>query len=71
MNLRTHLPQELPETGFKGPERRAINQIIKALRRLEPVASPNETVTIGPQGTSRKSTGGGTGDNNSNLPRWL
>jgi hypothetical protein len=71
MNLRTHLPAKLPETGFKGPERRAINQLIEALRRLEPVASPNEKTTIGPQGTSRKSTGGSGTSATDGLPRWL
>lgn len=71
MNLRSHIPNELPETGYKGPERRAINQLIRALRRLEPVNTPTTRVKIGPQGTAIEVIGTADGTNTSNLPRWL
>jgi hypothetical protein len=70
MTLRQHLPKELPESGFKAPEREAINKLIRAMRMLEPISTPNEKVTIGPEGMSRKSIGSGSTDTNAGAPLW-
>ena len=65
------LPKKLNVKGYKGPERQTINELIEAVRRIQPIAGNgialNETANGVGVGIDPNANIGGT----DNLPRWL
>jgi hypothetical protein len=65
------LPKKLDVKGYKGPERQAINELIDAVRRLQPIAGKGIELNETSNGVGVAIDPNATLDGTDNLPRWL
>lgn len=72
MNESPILPSEVSERGVKSEHARAINMLIRAMRRNTIRSTESIKLRVGPDGTFPSVTGSGLGtEQDTNLPRWL
>ena len=63
--------QPIAEVGFDAPGRRKMNEIIRAMKSLEILKTPDIEVDKTSQGTFiRPNNSGGDGTDNNQAPRW-
>jgi len=67
---RVKIPDKLPVSGLDKESRIKINQILDYLRATQVLGSSTITIDKTPDGVFVRSSNGGSGDGQSNVPKW-
>lgn len=65
------LPKKLNVKGYKSPEREAINELIDAMRRMQPIAGNGIALNETANGVGVAIDPNANLNGQNNLPRWL
>lgn len=66
-----NLPKKLNVKGYKSPEREAINELIDAMRRMQPIAGNGIALNETANGVGVAIDPNANLNGQNNLPRWL